>query len=366
MPNLRILPVDKIKNSPKAANIKKILIIKPSSLGDVIHTFPVIAMLKNSIPDVEIDWIVNKNIEQILDYLNDYLKDKILFNRSGFKGINYIKECKSLVSDIRKKKYDCVIDLQGLLRSSIMTFLSRAKCKVGFSNPKEKISKFAYNVKIDIPENITHAIEKNIYLVSKFLDIDPLVPHFKIPKIEIYKNVIQRIHSESNLDFSKDKYLIVAPGARWNSKRWPTAFFAETLDSIAKSSDIKTVIIGTKDETHLAEEIISKCKKAKPISLANKTNMIELVELLRNAELILTNDSGPMHIAAALGTMVIALFGPTDPVLTGPFWPNSKVFQNSTGCIKCFKRECFKESQKCQEKITPLQIAEEIQALLIK
>jgi heptosyltransferase I len=364
MSNLRILPVNKIKRSPKADKIKKVLIIKPSSLGDVIHTFPVIAMLKNSLPNVEIDWVINKNIGQILDYLDEYLDHKILFNRSEFKGINFIKESKNLVGALRKNKYDCVIDLQGLLRSSTMTFLSRAKHKVGFMNPKEKISKLAYNVKIDIPVNIKHAIEKNIYIVSKFLEVEPIVPHFIIPEIAKYKGIIQGINTENNIDFSKDKYLIVAPGARWNSKRWPTSFFAEVLDCMTEKSDMKFVIIGTKDEKHLADEIIRKCRKANPVSLADKTNMIELVELLRNAELILTNDSGPMHIAAALGTVVVALFGPTDPDLTGPYWPNSKVFQNSTGCIKCFKRECIKDKQECQQNITPLQIVKEIHSLI--
>ena len=356
MSNLKVLPIDKIEITPLAGSIKRVLIIKPSSLGDVIHTYPVIAILKKSIPDVKIDWVINKNLSQVLDYLEDYLDNKILFNRSGFKGVNFIKESCRLVSDIRREKYDCVIDLQGLLRSSIMTFLSRAKYKVGFSHPKESISKFAYNVKIEIPENITHAIEKNVYLVSEFLKIKPIVPLFNIPKIEKYRNSLKDVFAVNGLVFPKDKFIIAAPGARWNSKRWPTDFFAEVLDHISEKKGFKTIIIGTSDERFLAEEIISKCEKAKPVSFADKTNMVELVELLRYAEFVLTNDSGPMHIAAALGTRVIAMFGPTDPELTGPFWPNSTVYQNETGCIKCFKRECLKEKQYCQEGIKALDI----------
>jgi heptosyltransferase I len=358
--NSKILPITNIEISPIADKIKRVLIIKPSSLGDVIHTYPVIALLKKSIPGVEIDWLVNKNISQILDYLEDYLEDKILFNRSGFKGGSFLKESKRLVSDIRRKKYDCVIDLQGLLRSSIMTFLSRAEFKVGFKKPKERISTFAYNVKIDIPESITHAIEKNIYLVSEFLKIKPNVPDFNIPKIERYSSIGRKVLEANGAEIVKAKYMVIAPGARWNSKRWSTDFFAKVLDCIAERDALEFIIIGTKDEVKLADEIMLKCKKAKPFSFADKTNMIELVELLRNAELLLTNDSGPMHIAAALGTRVTAMFGPTDPKLTGPFWPNSKVYQNDSGCIKCFKRECLKDEQWCQEGIAPLFVAEEI------
>ena len=360
MPNLKILPINDISLSPLSENIKKILIIKPSSLGDVIHTFPVIAFFKSAIPGVQIDWLINKNISSILDYLDDFLEDKVLFNRSGFKGMNFIIESCKLVHNIRKKKYDCIIDLQGLLRSSIMTFMGKGKYKVGFSNPKEKISRFAYNLKIDLPDNIEHAIEKNIYLVSKFLKIDPVVPAFNIPLIKKYKDIIDNVSIEVDFKLSDKKYFIVAPGARWNSKRWSTDFFAQTLDIISEKSKLIPIIIGTKDEKILSEEIIEKCKNANPVSLVAKTSMIELVELLRNARLILTNDSGPMHIAASLGTNVLALFGATDPELTGPYWPNSKVFQKKEGCIKCFKRECNLDKQECQDGFSSEYIAKEI------
>ncbi|MCF7792086.1 MAG: lipopolysaccharide heptosyltransferase I [Victivallales bacterium] len=356
-----ITPVDELENSKKAGTIRSVLVVKMSSLGDVIHTFPVIALLHKSLPGVKIDWVVNKNLAVMLEWMKPYLNEVITFNRSKFKGLNIVKETFRIAKILRRKKYDCVIDLQGLMKSSLITFLSKSEEKVGFSRPREKIARYAYNRKIEIPQGIKHAIEKNIYLVSDYLELNAKVPDFKIPASEKYFSVIDQLLNGVGIDINKNKYIVISPGARWESKRWPADFFASTADRVAVlRNDLKLVIIGSREEKELAEEIIHLCVTAEPVSLAGKTDMIELVEVLRNAELLLANDSGPMHIAAALRTKVFALFGPTDPELTGPYWPGNRVFQNSKGCIKCFKRKCVRGDNMCRKTVGAFDIAEEI------
>ena len=350
---LNLIPVSDRKE------IKRILVIKPSSLGDIIHTFPVIALLYKSLPGVKIDWVVNSNAVSILDYMEDYLNGVIEFRRNEFKSGSTFKELKRLVKEIRSEKYDAVLDIQGLMRSGLMTLIAKAEEKVGFSNPKEKIAKFAYNRKIRVPDDMFHAIEKNLFMTCKFLNIEYTVPDFKIPRIAKYDSLLSDILEKFNLNSSNCNYVVLNPGARWNSKRWSTSFYAEVADAVCNSdSKMQIFLTGSSDEEDLGSEIIGLCKIAKPLSLIGKTSMIELVEVLRNASAIVTNDSGPMHIAAALGIRVYAMFGATDPDLTGPFWPNSRVFQHKTGCIKCFKRKCTTGELQCQTVISAVSLAE--------
>lgn len=340
---------------------RRILLIKTSSLGDVIHAFPAFILLRKSFPDAKIDWIINKNISQILDYVNEFVNDILIFDRQAFKPKFFFKEAKKLSKVVRKNQYDLVIDMQGLLRSSLICFLAKSATKVGFQNPREGIAKIFYNKKIKVSGNVYHAIERNTSLVSGFLNIKNIVPDFVIPSIDKYKNCANNKLREFNIDADKEKYIVISPGGRWKSKRWPTSFFSKISDGLyEKDNTIKFVIIGSSDEREIADKLLSECKNNNIISAVDRTNMIELVEILRNAKAVVTNDSGPMHIASAMRTPVFALFGPTDPVKTGPYWSNSKVYQNRSGCIKCLKRECFQKEQYCQQGIKAETIVDDL------
>jgi heptosyltransferase I len=343
----------------KDHNIKKILIIKPSSLGDIFHAFPAFYLLKKYFPDAEIDWFINISFAPILSYIEEDLNRVILFRRKDFK--NWFKAVKTFLKlylDIRKEKYDLVIDMQGLMRSAIFTFIARSGNKVGFSDVREKISKLAYNGKVDIPEEITHAIDKNIYLVLSIFKKDHIVPDYILPvdkKVDI-KSILRSKKIEGNC-----KYITISPGARWTTKTWSPEFFAKISDDIVKEHpDIKIVLIGSSAEIELAEKLISLCEIAKPVSTVGETTLNELVEVIRNSQLLLTNDSGPMHIGAFLRVPVFALFGPTYPEKTGPYWEWNKVYQSKKGCIKCFKRDCALNNLECQNNISQKNVSKDI------
>ena len=344
---------------PVSSIPKRVLFIKSSSLGDIFHAFPAFYLLSAACPGCKIDWLVNTNFAPVLEYIKKDLNNIIYFEREKIKTSGVFKSIVKLVNSIRKERYDLVIDVQGLTRSSLMAFVARSDKKAGFAVPREKISTLFYNEKIEIPKELQHAIEKNVFLVSKIIGSQYTVPDYVFPPVSMYKVAAHEVLEEYNVD--ANKYIAFAPGTRWESKCWPPSFFTEVADAISTIyPELNIVLVGTSSDDKIADEIISNCKFSKPISLTGKTNLCVLVEILRGAGVLLTNDSGPMHIAAALRVPVFALFGPTSPEKTGPFWQWHKIYQNHKGCIKCFKRVCEKDVVECQEYLQPEKVADDI------
>ena len=344
---------------PVSSIPKRILFIKSSSLGDIFHALPAFYLLSAACPGCKIDWLVNTNFAPVLEYIKKDLNKIIYFDREAIRTTGALKGILKLVKSIRKERYDLVLDVQGLIRSSLMTLVARSAKKAGFAEPREKLSTLFYNEKIRIPEELQHAIEKNTFLVSKILNMQHTVPDYVIPPVEKYRNDALKVFKEHSIEPSG--YIAFAPGTRWKTKCWPTSFFAKVADSVNSAyPNLKIILVGAASDNKIAVDIISKCKVSKPVSLTGKTNLCILVEVLRDAGVLLTNDSGPMHIAAALRVPVFALFGPTAPEKTGPFWQWHKIYQNETGCIKCFKRVCRRPTLECQLGILPEKVADDI------
>ena len=299
-----IMPVSRIP--------QRILFIKSSSLGDIFHAMPAFYLLSAACPGCRIDWLVNKNFAPVLEYVKKDLNNIIYFEREKLKTSGALKSIIKLVKSIRKERYDMVIDVQGLIRSSLMTFVARAGKKIGFADPRERLSLFSYNKKIKLPIELQHAIEKNAFLISRSLDTPYTVPDYVVPPVEMYKSSALKLLKEHNID--SEGYIAFAPGTRWETKCWPTHFFAAVADAInSVCPKLNILLVGAASDNKIADDIITECKISKPISLTGKTNLCVLVEVLRGAGALLTNDSGPMHIAAALRVPVFALFGPTAP-----------------------------------------------------
>ena len=341
----------------KDDRIKKILLIKPSSLGDILQAFPAFLLLKKSLPNSKVDWIVNDNCAGVLDYIRKDLNNVIIFNRSKFKKKGrVVSEFFNLVKTVRKDKYDLTIDMQGLIRSAFMAGISRSPIRAGFMDVRERFSSVFYNRKISIPWGVTHAIEKNVSLIAGILGVYPVVPDFRLPDIGVDIN-----RSLNNLGLSGKKYITVAPGARWETKMWPASFFASILDHVSEVfPELKILLLGSKSDIKVVKRVVEQCRKATPISLAGYTDIRELTEFIRKSELLLTNDSGPMHIAASMRVPVFAMFGPTLPERTGPYWQWNKIYQARSGCIKCLDRKCSTGTLECQSAISAQSVAEDI------
>ena len=324
----------------------KILIIKPSSLGDVIHALPFLNAVKESFPAARIDWVISKNLKGILED-NPLINELIIFNKDAWKSVKNLPETLSDISSLRKtlqsKRYDMVVDLQGLLRSGLIAFSTPGTSKIGFADSREG-SRYFYDKKVSA-NGASHAVDRCL-VVAK--EIGARVNNVAFPL---------HIDNAASLKIKKligdlDEYIVIVPSARWLTKRWP----AERFASLIKKVSAPCVITGSKGDMKIAQKIMghklqstehrvqNTAHKDKVINLCGKTGLKELVALIAGAKAVVSNDSGPMHIAAALDIPTVAIFGPTDPSKTGPYgWQTNRrlrVLKADIPCSPCRKKKC--------------------------
>jgi lipopolysaccharide heptosyltransferase I len=307
-------------------NPKKILIVKPSSLGDVVHSMPFLNVLKTCFPKSEIHWVIAKGLEGLLE-VHEMIDKLVIIHKDMWKKIIYawhtMNEIKSLFKKLRKEKYDLVVDLQGLLRSGIITAATDASVRIGFYEAREG-SRFFYTHKVKGGKDV-HAVDRYLK-IADFLGCDIKDVRFPLPSYSLTSNKLSRIY---------ENYAVIIPGARWKTKVWPT----EKFGMLSSKLPLETIVVGNRGEIELANIIVA-LSKGKSTSLAGKTNLRELVEVIRHAQFVVSNDSGPMHIAAALNVPVFAIFGPTDPLRTGPYGEGHVIIRENISCAPCFKKTC--------------------------
>ncbi len=317
---------------------KKILIIKPSSLGDIIHSLPFLNAIKAHFESSEIHWVIAKGLENLLE-THPMIRKLILINKDDWKNLRNVKntfaELSMLYTELGNESYDIVIDLQGLLRSGFLTFATGAPLRIGFSEAREG-SIFFYTHKIKGGKEI-HAVDRYLKIASAIgCNVEEVI--FPMP-------LIHETESIRGLKTLIKEYAVIVPGARWKTKQWFPERFAQLISLL----NIKSIIIGSKYDEMISDFIISH-SDGKAISIAGKTTLNELIHLIRGAKMVITNDSGPMHIAAACGIPIIAIFGPTNPTRTGPYGGNHIIIKSDIPCSPCYKKKC--KSMKCLDSIS--------------
>lgn len=344
--------------------MNRILIVKISSLGDILHAFPAVALLREKCPDAEIDWLVHPAFAGALKYCPG-IRRIIPFPRKELSRIGtFFPALFGTVGELRKNKYDTVIDFQGLMRSAFFSWSTGADKIAGFRSPKEKPAKFLYSEKFEIESEFVHAVEKNTRLVSRLLGTEFKIILEDLPIIDDCRGKALGILRTAGFA-EGEPFAAIAPGARWESKKWPPRFFAEVVKKILDSDkNAKFAILGTESDSGDARAMMEAVPGNSIANLCGKTGMGELFEILRLSRCLLSNDSGPIHIAAALKTPVMALFGPTNPVKTGPYGQNHRVFQPDLDCIGCLSRYCMKHTQECHSGIDSEVVADAMLELL--
>jgi lipopolysaccharide heptosyltransferase I len=322
----------------------KILIIKPSSLGDVIHTLPFLKAVKDSFPDSKVDWVISRNLKGLLEG-NPLINDLIIFDKDSWrkpaKLLKSLKEIYRFKKELSNRYYEIIVDLQGLLRSGLITCFTPGALKVGFADAREGSSMF-YGKKVRA-DGAVHAVDKNLLLARAIGATVKNIEFPLLPDSKAQERVLQLLGDNN------DKYIVLSPSARWQSKRWPPAYFASLISRI----NIPVVITGSSSDRRIVKEITDESPGG-IIDLCGRTDLKELVALIAGAGAVVCNDSGPMHIAAALNRPVISIFGPTDYEKTGPYgWQKNKnlhVIRASVPCSPCFKRKC--KDPVCMKKIS--------------
>jgi heptosyltransferase-1 len=327
----------------------KILILKPSSLGDVIQALPVLRLLKLHRPDSEIFWWIDSALAPLLAGDPD-LAGVVPFERKRWGKPQYWPEMLHSILWLRNQKFDWVIDLQCLARSGAFAWLADGKFLIGLDEVREGARGF-YDLAVPRKSFHTHAVDWYLAVLPP-LGV-PVHHHFQwLPERPPIAAEVKRKWPAEN-----SRWLTLQPGARWENKRWPAENFAEFVRQIAaKFSDVRFAILGSGDDQPLGE-IISRAAPARCLNLCGETSLPEMVEWVRRCELMITNDTGPMHAAAAFGKPLVALFGPTEPRRTGPYGQLENVLRIELPCSPCLKSYCtWKNPNECLNAISPAMV----------
>ncbi len=316
---------------------RRVLLVKPSSLGDVIHALPVAVALADAFPSVEIDWVVSRPYVELLK-AHPKVHRVFLFDRQRWGGWGFWgrrREWKSLVAGLRGAGYDVAIDLQGLARSALLTRASRAPVRVGLTTARE-FSRLAYTVTVRPRDPEVHAVDRYLQVLRALGVAPPTEPRFELAAPEQAR---QRVEAALAQELVAEPIVCVAPGTRWETKRWPPERFAEVAERLAAEDDVRVIVVGAEDDADLAR-VIGERVGERALDWTGRTSLVELAALFERSALLLTNDSGPMHLAAAVGTPLVAVFGPTNPARTGPYSDRAAVVTSAAHCAPCYRRQC--------------------------
>lgn len=335
----------------------KVFILKPSSLGDVVQALPVLRLIKLHRPDSEIFWWIDSGLVPLLEGDPD-LAGVIPFDRRRWNSPLRWDEVWRSVRAVRGHRFDWVIDLQSLLRSGVMAWLANGSLTVGLDDAREG-ARGCYDVIIPRASHHTHAVDW--YLAA----LKPLgVPaHRNFTWLPVRTAAAAALHEKWPGESAR--CIAIQPGARWLNKRWPVEHFAEVVRRLTvEYGDVRFVILGGQADRELGESI-SRSAPARCTDLTGRTSLPEMIEWTRRCELMVTNDTGPMHVAAALGKPVVALFGPTEPRRTGPYGQLDRVLQHPLPCRPCMKDSCaYPQPMECLRGIRPDTVLQQVRRLL--
>ncbi len=321
----------------------RILLVKLSSFGDVLHTLPTLEALRSAYPSAHITWLVEAAYAPLLaghPALDEVWEAPRLHPGELLARSNPARLCR-LLKLLRARPFDLVLDVQGLLKSAVWVALARSPRKVGYDRTREG-SFLALTERVPPFNPEAHAVWRYLNL-AHYLGAPPALPHFRL-------GLGARIDPTALVpDMSGQPLAVLHPGARWSSKLWPAASWASLVEWL-HDQGFQVALTGSSADQRLVTKITEKTQSP-VVNLAGRTSLAELAAILRRARLAVTTDTGAMHLAVSLGTPVVALFGPTAPWRTGPFGEGHQVARLGLTCSPCFQRQC--PEPRCLNDLTP-------------
>ena len=368
-------------------DFRRILLIKLSAVGDIVHTIPVLNKLRRRYPAAQIDWLVSSPIAEFLGP-HPAITNVVEFVREDWATLwrlTPFANSARLAARLRAAKYDLVIDLQGQLRSGLLTVATGAPVRIGFGKPIarrwEELSRklpdearkhawqgsregswLAYTHDIPLPSLEVHAVDRNL-AVGPMLGLDDGAPDFSFP---VPSGATDRIDALLHYyDIAKAKLVALAPGTIWETKRWQSEGFAAVARHFLQKG-LAVTLIGGAREGAICEAVAALAPGA--INLAGETTLPELAALIRRSTICVTNDSGPMHLAVALDRPVVSIFGPTNPVWAGPYRRADAVLQAGIPCSPCYLRQLSRcaYGHECMREVTEDAVIERAESILRK
>ena len=325
-----------------------ILLVKLSALGDVIHTLPSLAALRRLYPRAHITWVVEEEAADLLMGHPDLDAVLVSGRKRWFRDLcrgrvrPLLAEGPAFVRALRSRSYDLVIDFHGLFKSAVIVGLSAGKRRLGYDSLQELSGLVLTET---IPERLDkHAVDRYLDLVCHLGAPRP-EPVFPLPSLSEQDARMARLLREQGID-PDGPFVAISPQALWPTKGWPGERFSLLADRIAGDLGVPVVFTGTADA---AMPAAPQRAGAAVANLAGKTGLRDLACVLKRSSLLVTPDSGPMHLAAAVGTPTVALFGPTNPARTGPYGNAHVVLRRALACSPCYRKTC--KTRECLDAI---------------
>ena len=303
----------------------RFLVIRLSSIGDIVHTLPAVAALAQSLPRAEIHWLIESRYASLLEgnpHLRRTIRLDTLSWRGGLPPSEVVVGMVQAARELRAADYDAVLDFQGLWKSALLALLTGAKERVGLAEPwlREPSAAVLYTHSVPAPGR-QHVIEQRLALVEH-LGARVGLWQFPLPRLPAAEqSVEERLGRLGARDF-----MIVNPGGGWKAKRWAPENYALLLRLLESRFPGKILFTGSAQESGLVSGILG-CAGS-PRAAYFPASLVEFIALARRAKLFLGGDTGPLHLAAAVGTPLVAIHGPTDPARNGPFNPADIVVYN--------------------------------------
>ncbi len=347
----------------RLTDLMNILIVKMSAVGDVIHTLPAVNALRDHFPGARITWLVEEAASDIVrshkavDHVLISKRKKWLKGLLGSERLESVKGIFSFTRELRDTEYDLVIDFQGLLKSAVMVALSRGKRKLGYDKTRE-FSYIVLNDRVPAFDMDKHAIFRYLNLI-KHVGVNCENIRFDVPFGEKERSEMSSILRRGG--WNSEPLVSVSPMAKWNTKLWETGKFSTLADKLIEETGCFVVFTGDVADREEIKKIVSGMQR-KCLDISGRTDLKHLAALYEMSQCVLSTDSGAMHLAAAAGSPVVALFGPTAPWRTGPFGEGHEVLRAGLPCSPCFKKKC--DTVACMRRISVEQVLAAIRRTL--
>ncbi|MFO0951395.1 MAG: glycosyltransferase family 9 protein [Isosphaeraceae bacterium] len=330
---------------PELASLSpgRVCIIKPSALGDVVNAFPALASLRTLWPQAEIVWVVNTALRGLvdghphIDRVLDYDRKKAGSGLNGFR--NFGRFLKSL----RRERFDLTIDLQGLLRSGLMTAATGAPVRVGLRDAREGATWFYTHRVVPPGTRESAAAVDRLLSVARAFGGDVSDPSFAVAA-----SSMDRAWARSVLEGLPRPRVALNLGARWETKRWPPRHFAELARRAVETYGAGLVAVGAPEDRPAVEELAERLAPIPLLDLCGRTTLPQLAALAEVCDLVISNDTGPLHLAVAAGARVVGVYTCTSALANGPYGPLALAAESQVWCkasyrVTCPRLECMSE-----------------------
>lgn len=352
-------------------NPKRVLLVRLSALGDVVHTLPALAALRRAMPDAHLAWMVESLSAPLLEG-HPMLNELIVYPRAQWQRQGYLRslpgDIRRFFGEMRHRRFDIAVDFQGLTKSALIPWLSAIPVRIGFGGEDgREISQWFYTARLRPPHTICHVVHRNLYLLTG-LGITEQAAEFPFPDLSTErKEVSQRLEQQG---IGADKRLVfLNPGAGWETKRWPAEYFGRLAALIVREIGCGVLLTWGPGEEALVETAMGEVPAdlRRQVHRAPPTTVREFAALLNHCSVMVGGDTGPVHLAAARGVPVVGIYGGSDPKRNGPRGAAQiQILANpDVACYPCWRVYCDNPPPRCLTTITPEAVLEAVRTVLL-